>query len=54
MTIKNATAFLFSLFYWLCCFLGTGTDRKDLAGLRGIPLFAVVAVPAAGIVTGIG
>ena len=37
MTIKIATAFLFYLFYWFCCFLGTGTDRKNLAGLRSYP-----------------
>lgn len=37
MTIKIAIAFLFDLFYWFCCFLGTGTDRKNLAGLRSYP-----------------
>lgn len=37
MTIKIATAFLFDLFYWFCCFLGTGTDRKNLAGIRSYP-----------------
>ena len=37
MTIKIATVFLFYLFYWFCCFLGTGTDRKNLAGLRSYP-----------------
>lgn len=37
MAIKIATAFLFYLFYWFCCFLGTGTDRKNLAGLRSYP-----------------
>ena len=37
MTIRIATAFLFYLFYWFCCFLGTGTDRKNLAGLRSYP-----------------
>lgn len=25
------------LFYWFCCFHGTGTDRKNLAGLRSYP-----------------
>lgn len=37
MTIKIATAFLFYLLYWFCCFLGTGTDKKNLAGLRSYP-----------------
>ena len=37
MTIKITTAFVFYLFYWFCCFLGTGTDRKNLAGLRSYP-----------------
>ncbi len=37
MTIKIATALLFYLLYWFCCFLGTGTDRKNLAGLRSYP-----------------
>ena len=27
----------FCFFYWFCCFLGTGTDRKNLAGLRSYP-----------------
>lgn len=34
---KMITAFAFYLFYWFCCFLGTGTDRKNLAGLRSYP-----------------
>ena len=34
---KIATGFLFYLFYWFCCFLGTGTDRKNLAGFRSYP-----------------
>ncbi len=34
---KIATGFLFYLFYWFCCFLGTGTDKKNLAGLRSYP-----------------
>ena len=37
MTVKMATAFLFYLFYRLCCFFGTGTDKKNLAGLRSYP-----------------
>lgn len=35
--MKVFVAFAFYLFYWLCCFLGTGTDRKNLAGLRSYP-----------------
>ena len=34
---KIATGFLFYLFYWFCCFLGTGTDKKNLARLRSYP-----------------
>lgn len=37
MRIKAAAAFAFYLFYWFCCFLGTGTDKKNLAGLRSYP-----------------
>lgn len=37
MTIKIATACLLYLLYWLCCFLGTGTDKRNLAGLRSYP-----------------
>lgn len=37
MVIKIATALFFYLFYWLCCFLGTGTDKKNLNGLRSYP-----------------
>lgn len=37
MTIKIATVFLFYLFYSFCCVLGTGTDKKNLAGLRSYP-----------------
>lgn len=37
MAIKITTAFLFYLFYWFCCFLGTGTDQKNLAGLCSYP-----------------
>lgn len=37
MIVKIATAVLFYLLYWFCCFLGTGTDRKNLAGLRSYP-----------------
>lgn len=37
MTIKITTVLLFCLLYWFCCFLGTGTDKKNLAGLRSYP-----------------
>lgn len=37
MPAKIFTILLFCLFYWFCCFLGTGTDRKNLAGLRSYP-----------------
>lgn len=37
MIVKIATAFLLYMLYWLCCFLGTGTDKKNLAGLRSYP-----------------
>ena len=37
MIVKITTALLLYLFYWLCCFLGTGTDKKNLAGLRSYP-----------------
>ena len=46
MTIKIATAFLFYLFYWFCCFLGTGTDGKNLVGLRSYPGAVQTAVRA--------
>lgn len=28
---------VFCLFYWLMCFMGTGTDEKNLKGLRSYP-----------------
>lgn len=31
------TVISFCLFYWFCCFLGTGTNKKNLAGLRSYP-----------------
>lgn len=37
MFAKICTALLFYHFYWFCCFLGTGTDKKNLAGLRSYP-----------------
>lgn len=46
MTVKAATAVLFYLFCWFCCFLGTGTDRKNLAGLRSYPDAVQAAVRA--------
>lgn len=44
MTIKIITAFLFCFFYWFCCFLCTGTDKKNLLGLRSYPDAVRVAV----------
>ncbi len=35
--MKLLTAFTFYHLYWLCCFLGTGTDKKNLMGLRSYP-----------------
>ena len=35
--MKIIIAVAFYLLYWFCCFLGTGTDRKNLAGLRSYP-----------------
>lgn len=35
--MKILTALAFYLFYRLCRFLGTGSDRRDLAGLRSYP-----------------
>ena len=37
MLAKIFVSAAFYLFYWYCCFLGTGTDRKNLAGLRSYP-----------------
>lgn len=34
MIAKIVTSLAFYFFYWFCCFLGTGTDKKNLAGLR--------------------
>lgn len=51
MIAKLISALLFDLFYWFCCFLGTGTDQKNLAGLRSYPdkvQRAVRAHPALG------
>lgn len=35
--MKGFVALLFYLLYWLICYLCTGTDRKNLAGLRSYP-----------------
>lgn len=35
--MKIFVAIIFYLVYWLCCFLGTGTDKKNLIGLRSYP-----------------
>lgn len=32
--MKIIIAVVFYLLYWFCCFLGTGTDKKNLLGLR--------------------
>lgn len=37
MLIKIVTAFSLYFIYWFCCFLATGTDKKNLAGLRSYP-----------------
>ena len=35
--MKMIVAFVFYFLYWFICFLCTGTDRKNLAGLRSYP-----------------
>lgn len=37
MLTKILVSIAFYFLYWLCCFLGTGTDKKNLAGLRSYP-----------------
>lgn len=37
MLAKIVTAVALYLIYWFCCFLCTGTDRKNLIGLRSYP-----------------
>lgn len=37
MMRKVFVAILFYLLYWLICFLCTGTDKKNLVGLRSYP-----------------
>ncbi len=35
--MKYIIAFAFYFFYWFVCFLGTGTNKKNLSGLRSYP-----------------
>lgn len=37
MLAKILVSIGFYFLYWFCCFLGTGTDKKNLAGLRSYP-----------------
>lgn len=37
MWIKILVALVFYLFYWLICYLNTGTDKKNLIGFRSYP-----------------
>lgn len=37
MLAKMIVSIAFYFLYWFCCFLGTGTDKKNLAGLRSYP-----------------
>lgn len=37
MPAKIITAIALYFLYWFCCFLGTGTDKKNLLGLRSYP-----------------
>lgn len=37
MLTKILVLIAFYFLYWFCCFLGTGTDKKNLAGLRSYP-----------------
>lgn len=46
MLAKILVSIAFYLFYWFCCFLGTGTDKKNLAGLRSYPDAVQAAVQA--------
>lgn len=41
---ENCNCVSVLLFYWFCCFHGTGTDRKNLAGLRSYPDTVQLAV----------
>lgn len=44
--MKTIVAVAFYFLYWLVCFLCTGTDRKNLAGLRSYPDAVQAAVRA--------
>ena len=44
MLLKIFVSVAFCFFYWFCCFLGTGTDKKKLAGLRSYPNAVQAAV----------
>lgn len=46
MVTQIAAALSFYLLYWFCCYLATGTDRKNLAGLRSYPDAVQAAVQA--------
>lgn len=35
--MKLTIAVIFCFFYWFICFLCTGTDKKNLVGLRSYP-----------------
>ena len=35
--MKLIVTFAFYFLYWFICFVGTGADRKNLAGLRSYP-----------------
>lgn len=37
MFAKIIVSIAFFFLYWFCCFLGTGTDKKNLVGLRSYP-----------------
>lgn len=37
MFVKIITVFVFYFLYWFCCFLGTGTEKKNLIGLSSYP-----------------
>lgn len=37
MDDETIVAVAFDLLYWFCCFLATGTDKKNLLGLRSYP-----------------
>lgn len=44
MLLKIFVSIAFCLFYWFCCYLCTGTDKKNLAGLRSYPDVVQTAV----------